>query len=299
MKNNKNFGYLAVILSNIIIGLSFLFTKTAVSITNPYDTLAMRFTISFGVILLAYLFKIIKLNFKGKNILKLVIISIFFPSGFFLLQSIGLQFINSSEAGIISALSPVLILILSIIFLKENVNFKQIISIIISIFGVIFIFYMKGNVLNFNNIKGIIFIFLSCVCVAIASVLSRKYSKEFTPIEICFFMQLFGFLAFFILEIYKGFGIRSGFNLFSNTSFTIAIVYLAIPCTLLTAILNNYALSKVEASKVGVFANISTIVSIVAGALILKEQIMYYHILGSILIIGGIIGNCYFGNKSK
>ncbi|WP_373898740.1 DMT family transporter [Haloimpatiens sp. FM7315] len=232
MKNNKNLGYLSVILSNIIIGLSFLFTKQAVSITNPYDTLAMRFSISFLIIFIAFIFKIIKINFKGKDIKKLIIISIFFPSGFFLLQSIGLQWINSSEAGIISALTPVLILILSIIFLKENVNIKQVLSVIISIFGVIFIFYMKGNVLSFNNIKGIAFIFLSCVCLSIASILSRKYSKEFTPIEICFFMQLFGFLAFFTVEIYKGFGISNIFSLFSNASFAIAIVYLAVPCTL-------------------------------------------------------------------
>ncbi|MCY6371702.1 DMT family transporter [Clostridium ganghwense] len=293
MNNEKYWGYLSVIISNSIIGLSFLFTKKAVSTTDPYNTLAMRFAISFFVIFLAAALNLIKLNFKGKDLKKLILLSIFFPSSFFLLQSFGLKWATSSEAGIISALTPAMILVFSILFLKEKVNLKQVLSIMVSICGVVYIFCMKGNVLNLDNFIGIFLIFLSCVCFAIFSILSRKCSNDFTPMEICFFMQGFGFILFSSLAIFRGFNFYELNSLIKNTSFVTSIIYLAIPSTLFTAILNNYSLSKIEASKVGVFSNISTIISIIAGALILKEQIMYYHIIGSILIIGGIIGvNC-------
>ncbi|NLJ99166.1 MAG: hypothetical protein GX320_07885 [Tissierellia bacterium] len=39
-----------------------------------------------------------------------------------------------------------------------------------------------------------------------------------------------------------------------------------------------------------VFSNLGTVISIIAGAVFLKEEIFYYHIIGSILIIGGVIG---------
>jgi drug/metabolite transporter (DMT)-like permease len=52
----------------------------------------------------------------------------------------------------------------------------------------------------------------------------------------------------------------------------------------------NYALSKIEASKMSVFANLSTVVSIAAGAMVLKEAVTVYHVVGSTLIIAGVIG---------
>ncbi|SHI46391.1 Permease of the drug/metabolite transporter (DMT) superfamily [Clostridium cavendishii DSM 21758] len=299
MKLEKKLGYLAAFFNAVIIGLAFLFTKKAVTLTNPYNTLAMRFTVSFLVILIAILTRVVKVNFKGKNIKALIYISIFFPSGFFLLQSFGLKYASSSEAGIINALIPAIILVLSIIFLKEEINLKQVGCVILSILGVFYIFFMKGNTININSLLGIILIFGSCVFFSIYSILSRKYSKEFTPMEICLFMQGFGFVVFTSLSIVNGFTLTEFKGLVTDSSFMVSILYLAIPSTLITAILNNYSLAKVEASKVGVFSNISTIVSIAAGALILNEEVKYYHIIGSVIIILGIVGTNYFSKKIR
>ncbi|MNJ75246.1 EamA-like transporter family protein [compost metagenome] len=68
--------------------------------------------------------------------------------------------------------------------------------------------------------------------------------------------------------------------------------------TLVTALSSNYALSKIEASKMGVFSNLSTIVSIAAGALLLGEEVRLYHIAGSVLIIAGVMGTNLLGEKS-
>ncbi len=291
-------GYLAAFLNACIIGLAFLFTKKAVNITNPYNTLAIRFMVSFlgGIILI--LFKIVKLELKKKHMKKLVLISLLFPSGFFLVQSFGLKYASSSEAGIIYALTPVIVMIMSYIFLKEKVNAYQCIAILFSVAGVVYIFMMKGSKINPQNILGIFLIFLSSVFFGLYSILSRKYSKEFKPIDICFFMQGFGFFIFTFLSIVKGFDFKEFKGLVSNFEFMSAILYLAIPSTLITAFLNNYSLSKLEASKVGVFSNISTIVSIVAGGVFLKEEIRYFHVIGSCVIIFGILGTNYFGKKS-
>ncbi len=46
-----------------------------------------------------------------------------------------------------------------------------------------------------------------------------------------------------------------------------------------------------------VFTNLSTIVSIAAGALVIGEEITVYHLIGSLLIIAGVIGTNYLGRK--
>lgn len=45
------------------------------------------------------------------------------------------------------------------------------------------------------------------------------------------------------------------------------------------------------ASKMSAFANLSTVVSIASGAIFLQETVIWYHLLGSVLIIAGVIGS--------
>lgn len=63
--------------------------------------------------------------------------------------------------------------------------------------------------------------------------------------------------------------------------------------------MTNYILSKIEASKMSVFANLGTVITIVAGAVILKENIYYYHVIGSVLIVAGVLGTNFLDKKES
>jgi drug/metabolite transporter (DMT)-like permease len=45
-----------------------------------------------------------------------------------------------------------------------------------------------------------------------------------------------------------------------------------------------------EASQMSVFVNFSTLVTISAGVIVLDERLSYYHFIGALLIIGGVVG---------
>lgn len=87
------------------------------------------------------------------------------------------------------------------------------------------------------------------------------------------------------------------FSPLASGTFIVSILYLGIMSTLVTALSSNFALSRIEASKMSVFSNLSTIVSIIAGALLLGEEVRMYHIIGSALIIAGVMGTNLLGNK--
>ncbi|MFS0906793.1 EamA family transporter [Priestia aryabhattai] len=86
---------------------------------------------------------------------------------------------------------------------------------------------------------------------------------------------------------------------FVHLDFVIAIVYLVLLSSLVTSYLSNYALSKIEASKMSVFSNFATLITILAGVIFLKEQFHLYHLVGSIIIITGVIGTNYHSTKGK
>lgn len=113
-------------------------------------------------------------------------------------------------------------------------------------------------------------------------------------------MITISFICFNILSIGEGLiagNLGSYFLPLKSPQFIISILYLGILSTLLTSTLTNYVLSKIEASKMSVFSNLGTVISIVAGVVFLKEEIFYYHIIGSVLIILGVLGANFLGKK--
>ena len=83
-----------------------------------------------------------------------------------------------------------------------------------------------------------------------------------------------------------------------NGKYILSIIYLGVLSSLMTSILSNYMLSKLPASRAGTFLNLVTVVTILAGVFILKEEIHTYHLIGVVLIISGVIGANYFKPKN-
>jgi drug/metabolite transporter (DMT)-like permease len=293
--------YLFAILNASIVGLSFLFTKTAIQLSSPVDTLAYRFTISFFVLLFLVAFKVVKVNLNKSSLKKLIGIAVFYPILFFSFQAFGLHYSQSSEAGILFASTPILTTILASFFLKERTTIVQKIFIFLSVFGVIFIFIMKGQTIELSNILGISLLLFSCISIASYTVMARSLSKTLKPIDITFFMLGLGFLFFntFAISAHVKLGtISDFFSPMKNITFILSILFLGVLASLVTSFLSNYILSKLKASQMSVFSNLSTVVAIAAGAVILNEQIYWYDIVGSCFIIFGVIGTNFFNKKT-
>ncbi|MGH1297960.1 DMT family transporter [Bacillus pretiosus] len=292
--------YLSALLYSLIIGFSFMFVKLALTVTSPLDTLAHRFTVAFVAASIPIVFGFIKLNVSFKNILALLPLAIFYPALFFAFQAFGLVYTSSSEAGIIQAAIPIFTMLLASYFLKEYTNTWQKISVLISVIGVIYIFIMNGIGTHETSFIGVILILLSTLSSAFYNVLARKMTKKFKLMDLTYTMTVIGFISFNLIaiasHISKG-TITVYFKPFTNGTFLVSILYLGLLSSLLTALLLNYSLSYIEAAKISVFSNLSTLITIITGVIFLHEQISYYHIIGTIMIIFGIIGTNFLGKK--
>lgn len=299
---SRSFAYMLALFHSSIVGLSFLFTKMAIAESNPLDTLAFRFTISFAIILFLVAVKVIKVNYSWESVKNLVPLSLLFPTLFFAFQTFGLKYSQSTDAGILSAVTPILTLMIAGYFLKEKTSLYQKLSIVLSVVGVIFIFVMKGSTINFSDMLGMVLILLSCIATACYTTMTRSLARNHTPGEMSFFMMGTGFVIFnaaaLVTHLKQG-TMAEFFTPWSSMEFISSILYLGILASLVTSLLSNTILSKIKASQMSVFANLSTVVTIAAGALILNEKLTIYDILGSILIILGVIGTNYFGVKRE
>lgn len=301
MNNKTNIlPILSGIFTSLIFGLSFLFSKKALNIVEPFTLLSFRFLVAFIIMTILKLLGIIKINYKGKSIKNLIIIGLTQPIVYFIFETYGIQFSSSSQAGLMIALIPIFVTILSAYALKEIPSKLQCGFILISVSGVVFIVLMTGSSSSGGSLLGIFLLLGAVLCAALFNILSRKYSKKFSPIELTYAMMSMGALFFNIVSIcshIRANTLAQYFLPLKNKNFLVSLAYLGILSSVIAFLLMNFTLSKLEASKSAIFANLSTIVSIIAGVVLLHESFKLYHIIGSILILIGVFGTNYFTRR--
>lgn len=295
--------YSAALLYSLIVGLSFLFGKIGLKYSSsPMDILAYRFSAGFAAILIPVLFNWVELDLNLDMIKKILPLSLFYPISFFGFQIYGLELSQSSEAGILLAVGPVFTMILATYFLDEKTTLAQKISILISVFGVVYITLKKSSSPGLYNIKGIILLLFSVIAFAVYNVMGRKLTRDFSSVELTYVMIGISFITFNSLSIGKHL-ISGSFPDFiaplKHPNFIISILYLGVLSSFGSSFLSIFALSEIESSKMSVFANLATVISVIAGVVFLNENIFYYHIIGSLMIIGGVVGTNVFGKKRE
>ena len=298
----KSMIYLLAVTYALIIGFSFLFTKMALNVSDPIDMLAYRFTISFAAVFIPVMAGWIKLGLRGKDFWRLLPIGLIYPTMFFGFQAFGLMDQTSSEGGIFQASAPIMTMVLAAIFLKERTTWLQKLSVLCSVFGIIYILFMKGATLDGSNLKGILLLLLSALALAFYSVFARSMRNDFTAMQMTFVMMLIGFISFSSMTIVKY--AQSGkwnelVGPLSQPHFVLSLLYVGIMSSLVSSLLSNYVLSKLEASQMSVFVNLATLISILAGVIFLGERLAYYHIVGAVLIITGVLGTNFQMRKRR
>ena len=299
--NEKTKAYLAALSFSTIIGFSFLFIKVALGFASPLTNLAHRYTVAALVLFILQQTKVIQVKLTKEDILSILPMSLFYPLLFFMFQSFALQYISSSEAGILQALVPIITLILASVFLKEKTTFIQKFFLCLSVAGVIYIFLSKGANLGVETgILGFMLMLGSVFSNAINNILSKYKGGQYRAIDLTVVVILVGFLVFNSLSLVTHFlsgNLMSYFEPLGHLSYLISILYLGILASIVTASLSIYAIVRLGASTVSVFGNLGTVLTIVAGAVFLHEPIYAYHIIGASLIIGGILGMNVINSK--
>lgn len=291
--SDKHLAYIGMILVTSIVGLSFIFVKVGLEYANPIDLLAHRFSVGAITVGVLWIFGLLKFTpFSWAKTKTLLLLSLFFPLLFFAFQAYGMEYSSASEAGIIFSAVPIVTLIVAGIFLKEKTNTLQKIGIALTILGIAYIMYRTGNISENTSFKGVVLLFLSVLSVVTYYALGKKMSTKIPVLEITVWMTLLSFIVFnswsLIIHLQNN-SLNTFLEPLAHKEFIWTVVYLGVLSSVLTSFLTNYALSKIPASQIAVFNNLSPIIAIIGGVVILKETLHSYQIIGGILVIAGIV----------
>lgn len=299
-KTNQMKAYSAAIFFSVLVGFSFLGIKTCVPLANSLQILVHRYNFAFLALMLLILFRIAKIDLRGKPKRNLFLTAGFYI-GFMILQVIGLCFSTSIEGSIIFAIVPILAQIIAAVFLGEKATLRQNLFVCLTVASLIIMILAGSTDVRFH-IGGIILLLLSSVSMAASNVFMRYVRSQYKPIEISAAIIVGGCtifnLAFLVYGSFTG-SLDTYFDPFRHKEFILAVAYLGIGCILISAQMISYLLSKMAAVKATIFGNVSTAISIVAGALVLGEPLHWYHIVCTLLIVTGVVGLSFSGEKKE
>lgn len=289
----NKYAHIAGISFSIIFGFSFMFSKILLENITPMGVIAYRFLVAFLVFEILRRTKVIKIKIKLKDSFPILIVAIFQPVLYFIFETYGLAKTTSAEAGLMIALIPIFVTILSSIILKEKPRLIQVLFILVGFMGVVIIQLFKPN-LNFEaDIFGFILLLFAVISAALFNIASRRASKTHKPHETTYFMMFLGMVSFnfiYIIQLLRNNEINRYFENLFQIEIILPILYLGILASILAFFLVNYTLSKLPAHVSSIYANIATIVSVLAGYFFLQEDLGIHHAIGGILIIIGVYG---------
>ncbi len=296
----QTLGILAALIANFIFGFSFIFSKLALENAEPLVILSARFTISFLVLNFLLLTGRFKIELKGKPKLKLILMGLMQPFFYFIFELYGLSLVSSALSGVIISLVPVLVMLLATVFLNEKPSFLQIVCTVLSIIGVSAISVISNDGSK-NYLLGVILLIGAVVCAAFFNILSRYESKNFSPFErtyVMFLLAAAGFNAISFIR-YRAEYLPKLFEAAKTPQFLIAVFYLAVLSSVVAFLLYNYSTTQISVLQSSSFSNIITVVTVLAGILILKENFGILECVLCLLIILGVWGVNSFTPENK
>ena len=298
MKNKKTTATLAALGAQIIFGFSFMFTKIALGFATPMTVIANRYIVAFLGLTIVMLITKNKITLS-KNIWKLVLMSFFQPFLYFIFESYGIEMTTSSFSSVMISLIPVVSMISGIFVLKEVPSPMQYVFTVLSIMGVT-IMAVSSNADGTVTPLGILLLFGAVISSVGYNVLSRKISREFSVMERTYAMTFIGLVSFVSIALIEN--VNTPINVFSSflsVSYTTAILYLGIVSSVIAFLLLNYANTYLPVAKTTVFSNITTVVSVVAGAIFLEEKLSVEAIISTAMIVIGVWGVQMLSVKKK
>ncbi|KUO70024.1 MAG: hypothetical protein APF81_01360 [Desulfosporosinus sp. BRH_c37] len=283
-KNNNLVAYLYLLGAVMLWGGNWVAARYIVQIMSPMVGATIRVVLSTIILLI-----VLKITTGKTLVLQGIKIFIFLGLmlfGFNFLQYIGLTYTTATNGSLINAATPIIIILLSRILLKEKLSNVQLLGVLISFLGVGWV-VTKGSwtlisTLTFNI--GDILMLLATICWSLYTVYSKKPTIESSAIYVSAYASLFSALYFLPLGIvqYQAYPIQT-----VSWGMVVAIIYI-VAVGVFGLVFWIKGVCIIGPSRASIFMNLMPIFTLIFAFLLLGETINLNQLIGGVLVIGGV-----------
>lgn len=228
----------------------------------------------------------IKVNPLRKEDLKFLIFMVVCePCLYFLFEASAIENTAASQAGMITAMLPLMVAIAAGIYLKEVVTGRTIAGFLVAIMGACLLsLAAEVNVNAPNPVLGNFYEFLAMVCATGYTISLKRLSLRYDPVFLTALQAFTGSIFYLPFLFLPTTALPSRFDAVPALS----IVYLGIFVTMGAYGLYNYAVSKVPASQAAAFVNLIPVFTVILSRIILGENFTALQYVASAIVIAGV-----------
>lgn len=285
-KNHADIGHLSAFVTILIWGTTFISTKILLRSFSPTEILFFRFLLGLAALAVIYPKRLKgttirqELTFAGAGLCGITL--------YYLLENIALTYTQASNVGVIISTAPFFTVILSYFLSKhkEKPNRLFFAGFAAAIAGICLISFENTGI-QINPV-GDILALVAAVVWAVYSLLTKKISKfGLNTIQTTRRIFLYG-IVFMIPTLFL-YGFHFDFSKFSNPTNLTNLIFLGLGASALCFVTWSIAVKNLGAVKTSIYIYMVPVITVIASALILKEKITVYSVIGTALTLAGLL----------
>jgi drug/metabolite transporter (DMT)-like permease len=289
--------YLLLVLTTLFWSGNFVLGRAVHTVFTPFTLSFWRWAVALAILLP---FVALSLREQGSLVRRhgpiLLLLSILGVVNFNTFVYIGLQSTTATNALIMLSITPVLIVALSFLLLRQTVTGWQALGILISLAGVLVIIGRgdAGTLLARRFNPGDLWVLAAVASWALYSVCLRWRPAELKPLNFQATTMLIGMA---ILTPLYGWDLAHDRTVTVNVATVGSILYLALFPSILAYIFWNRAVAELGANRTGQFLHLMPVFGAVLSMIFLGERLYGFHAAGVALIALGIWLATVYGRK--
>ncbi len=207
------------------------------------------------------------------------------PCLYFLFEAKAVENTTASQAGMITAMLPILVMVAASLFLKEPIGRRSWLGACIAFTGVCFLSLLNAPSDDAPNpLLGNFLEFLAMLCATGYTIALKTLTLRYSPLFLTALQAFAGCLFYFPFLFWPSTKLPEALLLGPS----LAVIYLGAVITLGAYGLYNYGLKHVAANKAAAFVNLIPIFSVCMGWLFLGETLSQGQIVAGFAIMAGV-----------
>ena len=288
MKNTRAVTYLALILSTIFWGISFIMTKE-LFLTEEHMTVTILITLRLAVatvVMVPVLAVGRRLErVRREDIKWFLLLALAEPFIYNLCETSGVQLVSGSLASVVIATIPLFVPFGMWVAYRERIGLPLMVGVAMSLVGV-GIMLMGGEGLA-GGAKGLLFLGGAVFIAVVYTLILVKIVDHYRPLTITTYQNLLGLVYYLPLMLLTD-GSHLPLLSWSPKMFALLLV-LGICCSTLAYAFYNHGVRHLGASQACIFNNAIPIFSLIAAVLIGQETFGWAKLGGMLLVIAGVV----------
>lgn len=282
----QSFKVNCVLIASIILWASaFVGIRIALSGYSPGPLALLRFMIASLCMALIYSNQNIKSTIPWKHRVQLMFAGVTGIGIYNICLNYGEITVSAGIASFVVGLMPVITVLLSIVFLREQLRIGVWLGIVISLSGLLLLAWGESTQTDLR--QGIMLLLVSAFMGAVLTIIQKRFLKLYHPVAIISWVMWGGTLLLLIFLPGLMQEIRT-----ADTQSTLAVVYMGIFPAALAYLAWGYVLNQYSASKAAITLYALPLVSTLLGFLILDEIPSLISLFGGgIALVGALIAN--------